>query len=114
MSNLNQVKSKSTPITLSDGVERELKFTLNALAEMEDRYGSVDDAFKALEANSIKAARFVIWAGLLHTEEGLTEQQVGNLIDIQCMENIMKSLNAAVTNDMPKEDEQIPNGQTSA
>ena len=105
MSNLRDVKSKKTSITLSDGVERELKFTLNALAEMEDRYGSVDAAFKALEANSIKAVRLVLWAGLLHTEEGLTEQQVGNLIDVQCMENIMSSIGTAMKNDMPEEKE---------
>lgn len=103
MSNLRDVKSKKTSITLSDGVERELKFTLNALAEMEDRYGTVDAAFKALEANSIKAVRFVLWAGMLHTEEGLTEQQVGNLIDIQCMEDIMSSIGTAMKNDMPEE-----------
>lgn len=109
MSNLNKVKSKTTPITLSDGVTRELKFTLNALAEMEDRYGSVEDAFKALEKNSIKAIRFVLWAGLLHTDEGLTEQQVGNLIDVQCMETIMGQVSAALNNDMPTDGDSLPN-----
>lgn len=109
MSNLSDVKSKVTTITLSDGVERELKYTLNALAEMEDRYGSVDAAFKALENNSIKAVRFVIWAGLLHTGEGLTEQQVGDLIDIQCMESVVSKIGTAMDNDMPKEEKQAPN-----
>ena len=50
MSNIKDAKSKSTPITLCDGVERELRFTLNALAELEERYGTVEDAFKALNA----------------------------------------------------------------
>ena len=104
MSSLNNVKARSATITLCDGVARELKFTLNALAEMEDRYGSVEAAFKAMEANSIKAVRFVIWTGLLHTEEGLTEQQVGNLIDMQCMDTIMNDLQAALSSDMPEPD----------
>lgn len=102
MSNIADVKAKGTTITLCDGVERNVRFTLNALAEMEDRYGSVDKAFEALDAGSIKAVRFVLWAGLMHTDEGLTEQQVGNLIDTKCMENIMQQLSAAFEVDMPK------------
>lgn len=110
MSNLNKVRSKGTPITLNDGVERELKFTLNALAEMEDRYGSVDDAFKALDKGSIKAVRFVLWAGLIHADETLTERQVGNLIDTQCMADIMEQLNTAFKEDMPdKGNGTVPN-----
>lgn len=101
MSNVNDAKSKGTPITLNDGVERELSFTLNALAEMEERYGSVDAAFEALDAGSIKAVRFVLWAGLMHTDDNLTERQVGNLIDTKCMADIMKQLSAAFENDMP-------------
>ncbi len=111
MSNLKDVKSKGTPITLCDGVERELKFTLNALAELEDRYGSVDEAFKALDKGSIKAVRCVLWAGLMHTDENLTEKQVGNLIDTKCMEDIMAQLGAALNSDMPESGQEtiLPN-----
>lgn len=114
MANLNDAKAKVAYITLRDGVKRELRFTLNAMAEMEDRYGSVDAAFTALENNSIKAVRFILWAGLLHDEEQpLTEQQVGNLIDTMNMADVINSINEAMTNDMPpKEDggaEALPN-----
>lgn len=109
MSSLIDAKAKATKITLSDGVEREIRFTLNAMAEMEDRYGSVDKAFEALDNNSIKAVRFVLWAGLLHTEEGLTEMQVGNLIDIQLMEEIMSTMTEAMHNDLPEPGETVPN-----
>lgn len=109
MANLNKARAKVTRITLSDGVERELKYTLNAMAEMEDRYGSVDAAFKALESNSMKAVRFILWAGLMHSDEGLTEQQVGALIDIQCMEEISAIMNEAFSNDMPEETKSLPN-----
>lgn len=108
MSNLADARTKITHITLCDGVERELRYTLNAMAEMEDRYGSVEAAFKALENNSIKAVRFVLWVGLMHADDSLTEQQVGNLIDVQCMEDIMKQVGTALNNDMP-EDKQVPN-----
>lgn len=99
MSNLKDVKPKKAMITLGDGVERELKYTLNAMAEMEDRYGSVEEAFKALEGNSLKAVRFFLWAGLM--DDGLTEQQVGSLIDINNIEDIMASVQNAMDNDMP-------------
>lgn len=101
MSNVKDVKSKDIKITLNDGVERTIKFTLNALAELEDRYGSVDEAFKQLDNNSIKAVRCILWAGLIHEDPELTEQQVGNLIDIQYMQELMASLNNAFDSDMP-------------
>ncbi len=109
MANLENVRTKATKITLCDGVEREMRFTLNAMAEMEDRYGSVEKAFEALEANSIKAVRFVIWAGLLDSGEGLTEQQVGSLIDVQCMEDIIAGIHGAMAADMPVAGETLPN-----
>ena len=111
MSNLRDVKPRVKTITLNDGVEREIRFTLNAMAELEDRYGSVDAAFKALDSGSIKAARCVLWAGLLFNDETLTEQQVGNLIDINLMNKLMEDLGQALGDDMPADDEgaSLPN-----
>lgn len=107
MANVKDVKSKAVKITLTDGVERTIKFTLNAMAELEDRYGSVDEAFKQLDNNSIKAVRCILWAGLIHEDPDLTEQQVGNLIDIQYMQELMTSLGEAFDADMP-EPEKLP------
>lgn len=107
MANVKDVKSKAIKITLTDGVERTIKFTLNALAELEDRYGSVDEAFRQLDNNSIKAVRCILWAGLIHEDPDLTEQQVGNLIDIQYMQELMASLGEAFDADMP-EPEKLP------
>lgn len=101
MANVKDVKSKAVKITLTDGVERTIKFTLNAMAELEDRYGSVEEAFKQLDNNSIKAVRCILWAGLIHEDPDLTEQQVGNLIDIQYMQELMASLGEAFDSDMP-------------
>lgn len=105
MANLKDVKSKPVKITLSDGIERELKFTLNAMAELEDKYGSVEEAFKQLDSNSIKAIRFILWAGLIWEDDSLTERQVGNLIDIQYLQSLMESVGAAFDSDMPVAEE---------
>jgi len=102
MANVKDIKAEPVKITLSDGVERHVKFTLNAMAELEERYGSVEEAFKQLDNNSIKAVRCILWAGLMWEDPNLTEQQVGNLIDIQYLQNLMASIDGAFTADMPK------------
>ena len=112
MSNVADVKSKTVKITLNDGVERTIKFTLNALAELEDKFGSVQAAFDKLEKeNSMKALRAVLWAGFLHEDPNLTELAVGNLIDIAYMQELVDSLGEAFEQDMNKaaDGEQIPN-----
>lgn len=112
MSNLADVKSKTVKITLNDGIERRLKFTLNALAELEDKFGSVQAAFDKLEKeNSMKALRTILWAGFLHETPNLTEREVGNLIDIAYMQELVESLGKAFENDMPvpTEGDQAPN-----
>lgn len=103
MANVKDVKSAAVKITLTDGVERTIKFTLNAMAELEDRYGSVEEAFKQLDNGSIKAVRCILWAGLIHEDPDLTEQQVGNLIDLQYLQELMSSIGEAFDNDMPNE-----------
>lgn len=105
MSNINSVKSKKTTITLLDGVERTIRFDLNAMAELEDRYGSVDNAFAELDKQSIKALRFILWAGLVHEDESLTEQKVGSLIDIKYLQDVTHTLGVALNADLPDEEE---------
>lgn len=113
MSNVADIKSKKVGITLNDGVERHIKFTLNALAELEDKFGSVQAAFDKLEKeNSMKALRSILWAGFLHETPDITENEVGNLIDIAYMQELTQSLEVAFAQDMaqePKEGAQIPN-----
>lgn len=101
MANVRDVKAKDVKITLVDGVERTLKYDLNAMAELEDRYGSVDEAFAQLDNNSIKAIRCILWAGLLHEDPDLTEQKVGSLIDMNYLSGLMNTLGDAFGNDMP-------------
>lgn len=101
MSNIADVKSKTISITLSDGIPRTVRFTLNALAELEDRYGSVQAAFDKLEKeNSMKALRCILWAGFIHETPDLTEHEVGDLIDVAYMQELVGSLNKALEQDL--------------
>jgi|WetSurMetagenome_2_1015567.scaffolds.fasta_scaffold811549_1 hypothetical protein len=100
MANLNKVQHKPVKITLNDGVEREINFTLNAMAFLEERYGSVDEAFALLDKHSIKALRCILWAGLHKTSPDLTEEQVGDLIDTVYLQDLMESMGMALKYDV--------------
>ena len=99
MSNLHDAKPAKKTITLIDGVEREVRFTLNAMAELEEKYGSVDAAFEAMNSGSIKAIRFVLWASLMEGSPELTEQQVGSLIDTQYLSSVLDTMTEAMGED---------------
>lgn len=109
MSNVREIKPRIKSITLNDGIERSIKFDLNAMAELEEKYGSVEAAFTALENNSIKAIRSVLWAGLLHADPTLTEQQVGSLIDLESIGDIMEQLGESISDSMPADGDATPN-----
>lgn len=103
MANVKNVRVRLVPVQLDK--ERHLKFDLNAFAELEERYGSVDAALDALEKGSIKAIRTIVWAGLLHEEETLTARQVGSWIGLEHLETLSKALNKAMTDALPEKTE---------
>lgn len=104
MSNVNKVKRAPVYITIG-GEQKQLKYTLNSFAEMEERYGTIDDAMKAMEKGSIKAVRFMLWAGLCHDDDSLTEREVGSKLEVQDLEELAAKMNEVMTSDLPdKED----------
>lgn len=111
-SNVKQVKAKNKTIILKDGVERELIFDLNAMAELEDMYGTVDAAFKKLDEGSVKAVRAVLWAGLLATEPDITIQKVGSLIDLAYLTELMQTMEEAIKQDMPIDEVETAEGES--
>jgi hypothetical protein len=58
---------------------RSLRFTTNALAELEDALGRPLSEIGGMAG--IKTIRTMVWAGLLHEEPGLTHEQASELID---------------------------------
>lgn len=61
--------------------KRKLQYDLNALAEIEDKLG-----INIYEMHKIKVGmkniRTILWAGLLHEDAELTEEQVGSFVNI--------------------------------
>ena len=75
---LHDIREVRIPIELDK--PRTLLFDLNAFAELEERFGSMDKAFDAMQKGSLKAARTLLWAGLLHEDVKLTERMVGSMV----------------------------------
>jgi len=65
----------STTVELG-GATRQLRYDLNALAEIEERLGITMANLASLQV-SAKAIRTLVWAGLLHEAPTLIEHDVG-------------------------------------
>lgn len=107
MGKVSDVRNKNVPVEIA-GVQRNLRLDLNAYAELEELYGSVDDAMEALDSGSIKALRVLLWAALLHDftdDDGnytLTVKQVGRWVDVGDVDEFSDKLNEAILLSLPK------------
>lgn len=114
MSNVADVKPKKRTVDLGDGVEREVVLSLNAMAELEDKYGSIDNAFEKIKKGSIATIRFLLWCVLVPDgDTDLTEREIGRLIKLDNIQEIMTSVMDALEEQMPPSTDS-PNQQTQA
>ena len=117
MANLKAVRT-TRMIDLGDGVQRTARFTLNAMADMEEKYGSLQAGFDKMKEGSISATRYLLWLVLSPDDENLTEREVGNLIDTTNMGELMDTLMDILMENIPTNDAgqpaTAPNRQTLA
>jgi hypothetical protein len=116
MSNVQALKVPQKTLNIG-GRERSIKFDLNAFAEIEVRYGSVEKAFIAFEKGEIKAVRTLLWAGLIHDEAvldpetgdlvkyNITPFQVGSWLDLDKLDQITSQVMDAMGDSVPAENE---------
>jgi hypothetical protein len=69
----------------------------------------MDKAMEALESGSIIAIRYILWAGLVHEDENLSEHYVGNQIDLSDLEDLAEKMNKAMMGDLPQDEVVNPN-----
>jgi len=100
---LKNVKPKIVEIEL-DRV-RHLVFDLNAFAEMEEKLGSIEEALTELAKGRLKSLRTILWSGLLHEDEELTEKQVGSMIGLANLQDVANKLNESISSALPDVDE---------
>jgi hypothetical protein len=101
MADIAKVRKAPVKVDIGDGQERHLRYTLNAFALLEEKYGTMEKAMEALESGSIIAIRYILWAGLVHEDSELTELYVGNQIDLSDLEGLADKMNKAMMGDLP-------------
>lgn len=123
---ISNVKDTSTWVKLDKN--RNLRFDMNAFIELEDKFGSIQDALDALQKinpeakakkgqkrQDLKIFRTFLWAGLVHEDEALTEKDVGKLVDLNNIGEVANAIMSAVDAALPEVDEEdIKNSQSPA
>lgn len=99
-----------------DGKERFVRFDLNAFAEMERIFGTMDAANEALSKGSMRDVRTVLWLGLIHDQAildeitgepirySITQYEVGRWLTPSNMKEVMDKLSAAIQGSVPQSD----------
>jgi len=100
----NNMKSKPVRFELNNEVF-EIDFTMNALCELEEIYGSIDDALVAISKRKLKDIRTFLWAGLLENRELITQKEVGKMINMGNLVYVSEIITEAFSDDMPEAEE---------
>jgi hypothetical protein len=114
---LNDVRGGYYPIGTfpenAEGTERYVRYDLNAFAEMERIYGSMDAANEALTKGSMTDVRRILWLGLIHDQAVLDDitgepisyklsmYEVGKWLTPTNMKEVMEKLNVAISGSVP-------------
>lgn len=103
---------QSIPIELG-GKTRHLRFTFNSLVAIEEALGRpISEIGNIMSGSvSVKDIRALIWAGLIHEDKELTQEQVGEWLDMSAMVTISGKLAEAFEAAFPDEkDAKNPEG----
>lgn len=121
-----EVRGGYYSIGVFDGKERFVRFDLNAFAEMENIFGSMDAANEALSKGSIRDVRTVLWLGLIHDQAILdevtgepikykiTKYEIGKWLTPQNMKEVMQKLSTAINGSVPEDAETSENSPAAA
>lgn len=74
--------------------ERTLRYDFNALIEIEEKVGISPDELMGRKL-SMKEIRTLLWAGLVHEDTELTEVEVGAMIDMENLGQVLDDLMVA-------------------
>jgi hypothetical protein len=97
---VKDIRPKAVPIQLDK--QRHLLYDMNAFCEIEDKLGGIQQAFDILKTASPKGIRTLLWAGLVHEDEELTEKQVGAMFGLGSLEKISTAISEAIVGSLPE------------
>lgn len=87
-------KQRGESKIILNGEEKKLRYDLNALVELEDKMGVPISELGNIKM-SIKNIRSLIWCGLLHEDETITEVEIGKHITMENLTEVQESVMAA-------------------
>ena len=117
---LEEIRNDSYYIGTFDCQQRYVRFDLNAFAEMEKIYGSMEAANEALSKGTMQDIRKILWLGLIHDQAvldevtgepikyNLTVYQVGKWLTPSNMKEVMQKLMDAINGSMPENADGAP------
>lgn len=104
MSNLQDIREKKVPVQVGEKTYN-LFFDMNAVASLEEKYGSVDEALGLLRSGKIEPVRFISWVGFLREHEALTLEQVGAMFDLSQVTGLIGKIYESLFNGFPEVEE---------
>lgn len=102
---LKEVKEKDFVLNLGNE-EYKLRLDMNALCELEEIYGSINDALTSFKEKPLQAMRNFIYAMLKSEREELTIGEVGKLIKVSNLEETLVNLEKVLEEAFPVEDKE--------
>jgi hypothetical protein len=100
------LKTEKFPVVLDK--TRFLAYDLNAFCHLESKFGHLTKALEQMQSGSFTAIRAFLWAGLVHEEESLTEQEVGSWITPHNLETVAERIVEAIQASLPEEKKNQP------
>lgn len=96
-------------ITLN-GKEYHLEYDMNAMCDIEEKYGTFDAAMKKMSSMDsskpiMKDLRFMFWKALQHSEPEITEERAAWMITMHNLNDVMMAVNAAMSTSQPDSEE---------
>jgi hypothetical protein len=126
MSNVKNIRVKPVELTIDDKTYL-IKYDFNAFIELEDIYGSIDEAMEKVQGEivkdadgkpvmvkdedgkkvekrkiNMKAMRDFLWAGLLFGNDDLQKKEVGKLLELSNLQYVISKMMEAITGALPE------------
>ena len=135
MSNVKNIRVKPVELKI-DNETYKIKYDFNAFIELEEMYGSIDEAMEAIQGEiikdkngksitilvkddkgkskktekrkfSLKVMRDFLWAGLLYGDETITKRAVAHLLEFGNFQYVVEKMMEAIKAGLPeKEDDE--------
>lgn len=101
---IHDLRARKVKIELQ-GKEYFLDFNLNAFAEIEEEYGTIDELLAKLSEGRATTLRAVLWAGLISNHPNLSIRDVGSMISFGDVAELSEKINIAIMGALPKFEE---------